>query len=273
MSIDKIRLTPEKETMLGTLYGRALESRSPTPLLRDEHAERAVSMIDYDFTKLGVSAMVVTSVALRARQFDRWTAAYLAQHPDAVVLHLGCGLDSRVYRVDPPPTVSWFDVDYPDVIELRQRLYPARESYQMIGSSVLGPGWLENVPRDRPAITVAEGLSMYLPKPEGMPLFARLVTHFGTGELAFDCFSRFAVRFGKLNPVVRRTGAKLEWGIDDPRELERSIPGLRLVEALRAYDLTGPALDRLPTAYRVSLWLMRRISFLANLGLLLRYRF
>jgi O-methyltransferase involved in polyketide biosynthesis len=162
MSIDKIRLTPEKETMLGTLYARALESRSPNPLLHDEHAEHVVSMIDYDFSKLGVSAVVVTSVALRARQFDHWTAAYLAQHPDAVVLHLGCGLDSRVYRVDPPPTVSWFDVDYPDVIELRQRLYPSRESYRMIGSSVIAFGWLENVPRDRPAIIVAEGLSIIL---------------------------------------------------------------------------------------------------------------
>src|SRR6266568_494591 len=153
--------------MLGTLYGRALESRSANPILRDELAERVIRLIDYDFSRLGVNPVVATSIALRARQFDRWTAAFVAQHPDADVLHLGCGLDSRVYRVDPPPTVSWFDVDYPEVIELRQRLYPQRPAYAMLGASVLDPNWLDGVPTDRPTLIVAEGLSMYLPEREG----------------------------------------------------------------------------------------------------------
>ena len=114
--------------MLGTLYGRALESRSADPILRDAHAERVVGLIDYDFRRLGVNRNVVLSIALRARQFDTWTSAFLTHHADAVVLHLGCGLDSRIYRVDPPPTVDWFDVDYPDVIDLalRGNLGPAQ---------------------------------------------------------------------------------------------------------------------------------------------------
>jgi O-methyltransferase involved in polyketide biosynthesis len=273
MQTEKIRLTQEKETMLGTLYGRALESRSANPILRDELAERVIGLIDYDFGKLGVNAVVATSIALRARQFDRWTAAFIAQHPDAVVLHLGCGLDSRVYRIDPPPTVSWFDVDYTEVIELRQRLYPRRDGYSMLASSVLDPRLLEDVPKDRPTLIVAEGLSMYLPEREGTPLFARLVSHFPSGQLTFDAFSRVAVRLGKLNPVVRRTGSTLQWGIDDPRSLERSIPGLHLIEDLRAYDLTGPGLHKLPRSYRVSLWLMRWVPAMANLGRLLRYTF
>jgi O-methyltransferase involved in polyketide biosynthesis len=44
--------------------------------------------------------------------------------PDAVVLHLACGLDSRVLRIDPGPTVAWFDLDQEPVIDLRRRLYP-----------------------------------------------------------------------------------------------------------------------------------------------------
>jgi O-methyltransferase involved in polyketide biosynthesis len=273
MGTEKIRLTQEKETMLGTLYGRALESRSEHPILSDEHAERVVRMIDYDFGKLGISPVMATSIALRARQFDTWTAAFVVQHPEAVVLHLGCGLDSRVYRLDPPPSVSWFDVDYPEVIDLRKRLYPPRQGYAMIGSSVVDPQWIERVPWRRPALIVAEGLSMYLPEHSGTQLFERVVSHFPSGELTFDTFSRVAIRLGKLNPVVRRTGSTLRWGLDDPRELERAIPRLHLVEDLRAYDLTGPGLDKLPRSYRVSLWLMRRIPALGNLGRLLRFRF
>jgi O-methyltransferase involved in polyketide biosynthesis len=101
----RIRVSQEKETMLGTLYGRALASQAPQSLLHDEHAERLVGLVDYD-SKLGLNEMVATSVALRARQFDGWTTAFLTRHRDAVVVHLGCGLDSRVYRVDRLPTVS-----------------------------------------------------------------------------------------------------------------------------------------------------------------------
>jgi O-methyltransferase involved in polyketide biosynthesis len=143
----------------------------------------------------------------------------------------------------------------------------------MLGSSVLEPKWIEEVPQNRPTLIVAEGLTMYLPEREAIPLFARLVSHFPSGELVCDTFSRVAIRLGKLNPVVRRTGSTLTWGLDDPRTLERSIPRLQLVEGLRAYDLTGPGVHKLPRRYTILLWLMRRIPPLGNLGRLLRYRF
>ena len=91
----KDSFTKEKETLLATLYARAMESRSANPILRDEMAEDAVRRIDYDFDRLKVDTL---SIAMRAKQFDLWTAEFLAGHPDAIVLHLGCGLDSRVFR-------------------------------------------------------------------------------------------------------------------------------------------------------------------------------
>lgn len=259
--------------MLGTLYGRALASRAPRPLLRDEHAERVVEQIDYDFASLGVNTTVITSVALRAAQFDQWTSAFITAHPDAVVLHLACGLDSRVYRVDSPPSVAWFDVDFPEVIALRRRVYPERPGYTMVASSVLDYAWLAQVPEDRPTLIVAEGLSMYLPPREGTDLFKRLVERPPEGELCLDVQSGAAIRLQKLNPVVRRTGATLTWGIDDPYMLPRAIPRLRLLEVLRAYDLAGAERVDLPGTYKFTFWLMRKIPALGNLGLQLRYAF
>jgi hypothetical protein len=37
-----------------------------------------------------------------------------AARPGAVVLDLGCGLDSRVFRVDPAAGHRWDDLDFPD---------------------------------------------------------------------------------------------------------------------------------------------------------------
>jgi len=150
MEAEKVYLTKEKETLLITLYARALDSRSMGSILSDRFADDVVSRIDYDFAKLKVGRDSVAGAAMRARTLDGWTSIFLAENPDATVLHLGCGLDSRVYRIAPPATVRWFDLDFPEVIELRRRLCPQRDGYCMIGSSVTDLHWLGEIPIDRP---------------------------------------------------------------------------------------------------------------------------
>ena len=163
-------------------------------------------------------------VALRAKQLDVWAADFLDHHPDAVVLHLGCGLDSRVFRLDPPATVQWFDVDQPAVIELRRKLYSDRDGYQMIASSVTEPAWLESIPADRPALVVAEGLLMYLTEAEARQLLQRITDRFGSGELLTDLLSQWGPRISKL----------IEWGARDGRELADWNPRLRYIEQTSA---------------------------------------
>ena len=152
-------------TNLVTLYLRAYESRSPRPILGDRAAAEAVDRINYDFTRIHRAAQPWGNqfmVALRAKKLDVWSADFVRRRPDAVVLHLGCGLDTRAFRINPPPTVRWFDLDQPGVIELRRKLYDETDAYRMIGSSVTDPGWLDAIPTDRPTLVVAEGLLMYL---------------------------------------------------------------------------------------------------------------
>lgn len=128
--------------MLCTLYLRAYESRSEHSILADHAAAAAVDRIDYDFARIkryvNPSSNQFT-VTLRAKQFDLWAADFLGRHPDATVLHLACGLDSRAFRLAPPAGVRWFDVDLPAVIELRRQVYPEHDRYRMIGSSVTDP--------------------------------------------------------------------------------------------------------------------------------------
>lgn len=96
--------------MLVTLYGRALETDSEDPIVRDPAAKEAVSRIDYDFAHLNVKWNDRLAIAALAKMFDLWTEEFLASNPKANVLHLGCGLDSREYRVNPSSDVLWFDV-------------------------------------------------------------------------------------------------------------------------------------------------------------------
>jgi len=71
------------------------------PILGDRFAADAVARIDYDFKQLKLPNGGEITLPLRAWHFDQWTRGFLAANPESTVLHLGCGLDTRVYRIDP----------------------------------------------------------------------------------------------------------------------------------------------------------------------------
>lgn len=269
MQAEKVHLTREKETLLATLYARALESRSHDPILRDEMAEDAIHRIDYDFEHLKVDTL---SIAIRAKQFDLWTTEFLADHPGATVLQLGCGLDSRVFRINPPASVRWFDVDFPEVIELRGRLYPARAGYAMIGSSLADLKWLEAVPGDQPAWIIAEGVTMYLSQEVMNPLLSRLTNHFPSGAIAFDAISRAATRMAGANRSIRATGASFGgWYVNDPQDIKLVAPKLELVTETRTPEL--PGYSKLPPATRALVRVFDAFPGLRRMSRLLLYRF
>jgi methyltransferase (TIGR00027 family) len=273
MQTEKVQFTKEKETLLATLYARALESQSKDPVLQDPAAEDAIRRIDYDFNKFKMSTTDILGIVSRAKLIDLWTAEFLTNQPLANVLYLGCGLDSRVFRIDPPESVTWFDLDYPDVIELRQRLFPERAGYHLIASSVTASGWLEAIPADRPTMILAEGLLMYLSADEVPVLLERLTSYFPGGQLAFDAISRQGIKMQKMNKAVSATSAILGWGLDNPHELEQRIPHLKLLKEMTAVDPDLPGINKMPAGTRLTLKVMKLIPALRNLAYILLYQF
>lgn len=225
----KVDLSGAPQTMLATFYAKALDADLPRSILHDRWAKQIVDRIDYDWTRTTMTAGRSPAVTTRSAHFDNWTRQFLAVHPEAVVLHLGCGLDSRFFRVAPGPGVLWFDIDYPEVAALRERLYPAAPGYRVIAASVTDPAWLADIPADRPVLMLGEGLTMYLTAADGTALLRRIVAGFPSGELQFDAFSRFGIRTQWSNAVVRKAGATLHWGINRPDEIIAAVPGVRLL--------------------------------------------
>lgn len=272
MTREKADLTGPQATMLATLYGRALHSRTDNPVLHDPYAEEAVERIDHDFSTTGLRGEDALSIALRGRKFDDLTADRLTADPEVTVLHLGCGLDSRGQRLAPPPSVEWYDVDFPDVIDLRRRIYPEREHHHTIGSSVTAPDLLHGIPNDKPVLVVAEGLTMYLEEADGIALLRRITEHFPSGHLICDVQSPLAVRWAHLlNGAVRAANARLKWGVRSGAELERAVPGLVLDEEMTFFDI--PGLDRLTPTYRTFVQALGKIPAFRKLALILTMHF
>ena len=262
----KITLTKEQETLLIPLYSKAQDN----PLLVDETARQILAQVDYDFSQLKVPKKTEVTLRMRARQLDAYTRRFLATHPEAVVLHLGCGLDSRCRRVDwRGPAVDWYDLDMPDVIDLRRQFYPETDHYHLIASSVTDLDWTSQVAAGgRPAFVVAEGLLMYLAEAQVRALFLRLREQFPGCELACDAFSRLTAGRVKAHPSLRKTGATIQWGIDDPREIETWAPGIELKEEWFFHQ--SPDLDRLGWLYRLMICMSGAIP--ADQQRLLYYR-
>ncbi len=225
--LQKISLTQEKETLLITLYAKAFDNRSKHPILRDTRADEIVAQIEYDFAKLDDFDHGNLTV-LRAKQLDEWLRTFLKANPEGVILNLGCGLDTRITRINPSPDVSWFDVDYPEVIALRQQFYANQDGYTMIGSSVTDAQWLATIPNTRPAMIIAEGLLEYLTEDDVQTLLTRLTDAFPHGQIAFDVLNSFAIRAGK-EELRKRTGSEHKWAVDTPDDVERLNPRLKRI--------------------------------------------
>ena len=232
MAVEKIEiaLDKEKETLLVPLVCSAQESERADPIIRDPEAVRLVERIGYDYAALKIPESTRITLCIRAQQLDRYTRTFLEEYPSGTVIHLGCGLDTRYFRLD-NGTVTWYDLDYPDVIALRRKFYDETDRYHLILSSVTDLRWMDAVSnRNGPFLILAEGLFMYLHDEDVKALVIGLQSAFPQSLLVFDCFSAQAVRRMAGHPSIRKTGAEIFWGIDNASEIEQWHEGITLLE-------------------------------------------
>jgi O-methyltransferase involved in polyketide biosynthesis len=213
--------TPVQASLWLTLCGRALDNRLPHPILRDTVADQIVRKVDFDDKKLHIPTSSAIYIAHRAKKLDEIAQRFVGLHSNAVGLDLGAGLDSRMLRITRPPTVDWYNVDFPEVIAARRQLLPELATVFDIGADLTKPTWLDAVPNNRPAVIVADGLIAFLSEEELSSLVSRLIDHFPKGQIAFNGYSKFAVwaqkRFSGADSIKDVTKFP---GFDDPRHPE-----------------------------------------------------
>ncbi len=246
------------ETLLIPLYIRAKESQRPDALLRDELAVALVNRIDCDYSRFKLQEHDEVGIILRMREFDRRVQAFLTHHPQAVVVHIGCGLDTRFERVD-NGQVEWFDLDMPEVIALRKSLIGGeKERYHLLGGSVFEDAWLEQVEanRGRPFFFAAEGVFPYFPEAQVKSLFLKLRQRFPGAELVCDAHTPFIILTDNLQLALSRVQARLHWGLKHGKDVEQWGEGIRLLDEWFYFDRSEPRMN----AYR---W-MRLIPLLGK---------
>ena len=223
------------KTLYIPLYGKQLVSRQGI-LLRDPDAERIWAQESFPLKGKAKSKWLAYYMAMRARVFDEWTARQLEAHPDSLVLHLGCGMDSRCRRVAHPGHL-WFDADFPDVIRERKQYFREAADYRMIGADLREETALEALPKGGHGIVVMEGISMYFSPEDLQALLRRLKEHFGSLSLLMDCYTELAAKASKFKNPINGVGVFQVWGLDDPEAIQ-------CLTFLKEHDMTPEVMIR-----------------------------
>jgi len=258
------------ETLLIPLYQRALEAQRPDALVKDDRAVALVSQIDYDFSRLKLQPHDQVGIILRLREFDRHARDFLARNPRAVVVHIGCGLDTRFQRVD-DGQVEWYDLDLPAVIELRRTLLglgldSEGPRYHLLACSVFDSDWLAPVSAlgPRPILFLAEGVLCYFPEAQVKSLVLTLLDHFPGAELVCDANTPLLAWLHNFELILSKMSARLRWGLRRSRDLEGWGQGIRLLDEWFYFDRPEPRLG-------ASRW-MRYVPFLGKATGVFHYR-
>ncbi len=231
------------ETLLFSLHSRAEETRLPNPLLVDTKAVQVEEAIDYDFSRFRLSKQDNVLTILRVRQFDNITKDFLNRYPYSIVVHIGCGLDTRFERVD-NGKVEWYDLDLPEVIMLRQKLIEPQTRNHLIGCSVLDNTWLEMFTHtpDQHCLLVAEGVFPYFTQDQVRQLFLLLSEKLPGCELACDGMSPLMIRLHNFQLSASKLDARLCWGLNNGREPEAWGNGIKLLSEWFYFDHPEPRL-------------------------------
>ncbi len=247
--IGGLNLSGVPETYLAPLYWKAVESQRPDAMIKDEKAVALVVQMSLDFSPARQIPMTELLQAMRiifTREMDRYARDFLSCHPDAVVVHIGCGLDSRFARVD-DGLVEWYDLDLPEVIELRRKLLGDEgERYHLLGCSVIEDAWLEvvKVHTPHPFLFLAETVFVYFTEAQVKALVLKVRHQFPGAELVFAGWRPFEVWLGNRYLSSSLYAGLMRWGFWRGQEIESWGEGIHLLDEWGFFDQPEPRLAR-----------------------------
>ena len=195
----KIEKNTVQETLIIPLYSRKLCSELYPSIYRDETAVRLIDKIDYDFSDAAKSSRGLMQrfgsleVAMRQNDLAFEVRDYLKAHPKAAVVNLGCGLDGNGRACD-NGSCKIYNLDYPDVIAVRNELLPAGEREENIPCDLNDTEWFTKIDASNGAIFFASGVFYYFLTEQVKALVQKTADAFPGGVLVFDAANRTAVK-------------------------------------------------------------------------------
>ena len=229
----KPHLGEVQQTLMIPLYGRALDTTRG--IMNDSKAVEMVKSIDYDFGKIKAKAALRVA-SLRTLSYDHLLGELLERHPEAVVVELGCGLNTRYERLN-DPNRRWYDLDMPDVYEIWKGFFSELENRNFLPYSAFDTSWLNKIKKrnDETIIFISEASTIYFDEAENKKLFLNLANAFPNGYIIFDTATDYFLSRQDKNPLLKNFSARLKWCVNDPKDIESWNPGFKLLRQVNFF--------------------------------------
>lgn len=232
-----------QETALIPLAIKASETARDNARIHDEKAKAIIEALGVDVSKYD-PFMSHEGVVARTIMYRNELKSLLEKYPDAVCINLGCGFDDKFSQVD-NGRLTWFDVDLPDQIAVRKKVYEDRDRCTMLEGSALDGAWTANIPKSDMYIIVMEGVLEYFSKEQVKTCLNMLCDSFGHGYLLAELHSPFLEKNSKHHDAVKHTNATFGWGTESGVEYLELESRMSLVsetsynEEMKKYTIRG----------------------------------
>jgi methyltransferase (TIGR00027 family) len=266
-------LSAVSETALITLRARVVETEKDRPIIRDDIGalclERIRSLLPTDARNRILDEKLPSTltryIALRARKYDAYAQEFIQNQPDGLVVSLGCGFDTRYWRVSEEPW-NYVEIDLPEVIEVKEKVLGDIATYKMIACSVLEDRWIEEIRsiQAENILFLAEGLFMYLPKADVVRIFNVLAETFSRSHIVFEVVNekytkgmwKKSVESKMRRSLGSEAGSSYQFGVRNARDVEAYGKDIKVVEEWSYFEDE----DIQPKFFR----LFRNIKFLSR---------
>ncbi|MFW3147041.1 MAG: class I SAM-dependent methyltransferase [Thermoplasmatota archaeon] len=236
------------ETAILTLISRIQESEKKDPFFKDPMAKVLLKGLephlsqdikDRILKRKKMSRALTSYITLRADKYDSYTREFLDKHPDGIVVSLGCGFDTRYWRAVNDPK-RYFELDLPEVIDLKRKALKEKITYTMISRSVMEFEWMDRIStiQNEYILFIAEGLLMYLEPEKVRELIERMSERFSKSQLAAEVVAEKYTRgmWKKMTESKMRrragttAGSSFNFGINNAKDLEKFGKGIEVLE-------------------------------------------
>lgn len=242
----KVELGDVQKTLFMPVWARAVETKKNRPILIDKTAVEIIDSVDFDFLQISKNVSEISQIAwiARCKRFDLIVRDFINKHPNGSVVNIGCGLDTTYERIN-NSLILWYDLDLPDVIELKKKFLKETDNRKFISSSFLDTKWFNDIVIKDKVLFISTGVFVYFEETEIKNFIIKVADKFDDSELFFDVTSPKGVNIA--NQVIQESGLDsrsfFKWGLVNKSIITSWDRRIKLLDTYYTFKIKGLGLS------------------------------
>jgi|WetSurSiteA1Bulk_404760.scaffolds.fasta_scaffold07087_2 O-methyltransferase involved in polyketide biosynthesis len=242
----KVELGDIQKTLFMPVWARAIETKKENPILVDRTALEIIDTVDFDFTQMTDNLPEISQIAwiARCKRYDLIVNKFIKYHPKGTVVNIGCGLDTSYERIN-SNSILWYDLDLPDVIELKRKFQKETKNRRYISSSFLDTTWFDHIEINDNILFISTGVFVYFEEQEIRNFVIKVANRFDDSELFFDVTSTKGVEVA--NQIIQKSGLDtksfFKWALTDKSIIASWDKRINLLNTYHTFRIDGLGLN------------------------------